>query len=60
MEASESESRAYERSVKYQIEEKERRDWEKTEINTWEEQIVKSMVNWKNEAQERDSVFAYH
>jgi hypothetical protein len=60
MEVAESESRTYERAVKYQIEEKERRDWEKTEISSWEDQLVKNLTDWKTEAQERESVRGYH
>jgi hypothetical protein len=51
-----SESRAYEREIKYQIEEKERREWEEGEINRWEKQLEKNRNDWFNRTKEHSKV----
>jgi hypothetical protein len=56
MEIAERESRSYEREVKYQSEERERREAEDSEIKTWETHAEKQKHDWKKDTQERIKV----
>ena len=48
-----SESRGYEREVKYQNEEKERREWEQNHIQQLEEELNKSSKEWKSRLEQQ-------
>lgn len=51
-----SESRAYEREIKYQIEERERREWEESEMNKWEARLEKQREEWFHRTKEYQKV----
>jgi hypothetical protein len=51
-----SESRAYEREVKYQIEERERREWEENEMVKWESVLEKNREEWIKRTTEQTKV----
>lgn len=55
MENAESESRAFERESKFQLEEKERREQEEVEMKTWEKQLEKNTEDWNKHLKDRES-----
>jgi hypothetical protein len=56
MTKADSESKAYERETKYQLEEKERREWEQEEVNKWESQLEKNKKEWSSRMREQNKV----
>ena len=56
MERAESESRGYEREVKYQIEEKERREWEDKEVRSWLKNVEANAGDWQKQNKDRLAV----
>ncbi len=53
MEIAENESRTYERELKFQLEEKGRREQEEKEIYMWNSVVEKQKEDWKKHSQER-------
>jgi hypothetical protein len=56
MAAAEQESQAYEREIKFQIEEKERRDYEQASIDFMESQYQKRTQQWRKLLHDQDEV----
>lgn len=56
MNAAEQESQAYEREIKFQIEEKERRDYEQASIDFMESQYQKRTQQWRKQLHEAEEV----
>lgn len=54
------ESRAYEREIKYQSEEKERRDWEQQQMQEWNQHIDKQRTENHSRTQQATKVHAEH
>jgi hypothetical protein len=56
MAIAETESKALEMQLKYEIEEKERRDWEQAEIELWEAHVRADTEEWSKRTKEYSRV----